>query len=203
VRLGIFGGTFDPPHIGHLIVAQDAMTTLGLDGVVFVPAAQPPHKLDEAISPPAIRLAMVKAAIAGAARFEVDDIELRRSGPSWTVQTLREFTKRLPDADLYLLMGSDQFAEFESWREPEEIRRLARLVVLTREGAATDDADVRKVRVTRVDVSSTDVRNRVAAGQPIRFLVPDAVEALIRLHRLYVAGSAAHESGRTGMAPAG
>lgn len=203
MRLGIFGGTFDPPHIGHLIVAQDAMAALGLDGVIFVPAAQPPHKLDESIAPPAVRLAMVRAAIAGTDGFEVDDVELRRKGPSWSVDTLREFRKRLPDADLHLLIGSDQFAEFDTWREPAEIRRLARLVVLAREGTATAAEGVRVVRVTRIDVSSTDVRNRVAEGKPIRFLVPDAVAALIRLHGLYGAGSAVPGSGRTGMAPAG
>jgi nicotinate-nucleotide adenylyltransferase len=203
VRLGVFGGTFDPPHIGHLIAAQDARSALGLDRVIFVPASVPPHKRTDEITPPGTRLAMVRAAIAGDAGFEVDDLELRRAGPSWTVDTLRELRARLPDAELFLLIGSDQFAEFESWREPAGIRRLARLVVLTREGGSDGPDSVDCVTVTRIDVSSTGIRARVAAGEPIRYVVPAAVEALIRLHGLYGASPEAERAGRTGEAPAG
>jgi nicotinate-nucleotide adenylyltransferase len=203
VRLGVFGGTFDPPHIGHLIAAQDARSALGLDRVVFVPAAVPPHKRTEAITPPGTRLAMVRAAIAGDAGFELDDLELRREGPSWTVDTLRALRDRLPDAELFLLIGTDQFAEFETWREPSEIRRLARVAVLTREGESDAPDGVRIVQVTRIDVSSTGIRARAAAGEPIRYLVPPAVEALIRLHGLYGATSAPGPAGRTGERPTG
>ena len=203
MRLGVFGGTFDPPHIGHLIVAQDARRALGLDRVVFVPASIPPHKRTDSITPPGTRLAMVRAAIAGDTGFEVDDLELRREGPSWTVETLRSLRSRLPDAELILLIGSDQYAEFESWREPGEIRRLARLAVLTREGGADQPDDVDTVAVTRIDVSSTGIRARAAAGEPIRYLVPNAVEALIRLHGLYGASPVEEAAGRTGARPAG
>jgi nicotinate-nucleotide adenylyltransferase len=201
VKLGVFGGTFDPPHIGHLIAAQDAKSALGLDRVIFVPAAVPPHKRDDTVSAPGTRLAMVQAAIAGADGFEVDDLELRRGGPSWTVDTLRELAARLPGSELFLLIGSDQYAEFESWREPDVIRQLAKVAVLTRENGAGQAAGVHTVRVTRIDVSSTDIRRRMAEGQPIRFLVPAAVEALIRLHGLY--GAIPVDRDRIGIVPGG
>jgi nicotinate-nucleotide adenylyltransferase len=184
VRLGVFGGTFDPPHAGHLIAAQDAHGGLGLERVLFVPAGEPPHKPSHALSPARVRLELVRAAVAGDARFVVDDLELRRAGPSFTVDTLRALHAAEPAAELFLLLGADQYADLEHWREPAEIRRLARLAVLDREGRVPDDG-AERVRVTRVDISSTDIRRRVAAGRPVRYLVPDAVEALIRRHGLY------------------
>jgi nicotinate-nucleotide adenylyltransferase len=186
VRLGVFGGTFDPPHIGHLVAAQDARTALDLDRVILVPAAVPPHKLDRPVTPGHLRLELLRAAVAGDARFEVDDVELRRGGPSWTVDTLRALRACRPGAELFLLVGMDQFAEFDTWREPHEIRRLARIAVLARGGAAVPaGADWTAVNVTRIDLASTEIRRRVAAGLPIRFLVRDAVEALIVRHGLY------------------
>jgi len=186
VRLGIFGGTFDPPHIGHLVAAQDARTALDLDRVILVPAAVPPHKLDRPITPGQLRLELLRAAVAGDARFEVDDVELRRGGPSWTVDTLRALRECRPGAELFLLVGMDQFAEFDTWREPHEIRRLARIAVLSRGGVvAPAGADWTAVNVTRIDLASTEIRRRVAAGLPIRFLVPDAVESLVVRHGLY------------------
>jgi len=186
VKLGLFGGTFDPPHLGHLIAAQDARTILGLDTIVFVPAASPPHKRDEDITPAGTRLAMLRAAVADDPSFEVDDLELHRSGPSYTVDTVRTYRERLPDAGIVLLMGSDQYAEFDTWREPEVIRRLATIAVLTREGGRADPADgVLTARVTRIDISSTEIRRRVRNGEPIGYMVPPAVEALIRLNSLY------------------
>ncbi|HUF67775.1 MAG TPA: nicotinate-nucleotide adenylyltransferase [Longimicrobiales bacterium] len=201
MKLGVFGGTFDPPHIGHLIAAQDAKSALALDRVIFVPAAVPPHKRDDTVSAAGTRLAMVRAAIAGADGFEVDDLELRRGGPSWTVDTLRELAARLPGSELFLLIGSDQHAEFESWREPDKIGQLAKVAVLTRENGVRQAAGVHTVRVTRIDVSSTDIRRRTAEGQPIRFLVPAAVEALIRLHGLY--GAIPGDRDRIGIVPGG
>jgi len=201
VKLGIFGGTFDPPHIGHLIVAQDATTVLGLDRVVFIPAAEPPHKRGETITEASVRLAMVRAAVAEVDEFEADDLELRRGGSSWTVDTVREIAGRSPSVELFLLLGSDQYTEFETWRDPAGILRLARLAVLTREGGDVHLDGALAVRVTRIDLSSTDIRRRVAAGEPVRFLVPAAVETIIRKHGLYtVARSGAV---RTGMAPPG
>jgi nicotinate-nucleotide adenylyltransferase len=186
VRLGIFGGTFDPPHVGHLIAAQDALLALSLDRVHFIPAALPPHKQTRAVTPAALRVALLAAAIRGDDRFRVDDLELERTGPSYTVDTLREYQTRQPDATLFLLIGADQWAEFETWREPDEIRHIARVAVLTREGAGAPGTGVVEVPVTRIDLTSTDVRNRVADGRPIRYLVPAAVAELIHRHRLYL-----------------
>jgi nicotinate-nucleotide adenylyltransferase len=183
VRLGIFGGTFDPPHLGHLIAAQDAFSALGLDRVLFVPAAVPPHKQGGVSTPAEARLEMLRAAVAGDPRFEVDDLELRRPGPSYTVDTLRELRRRDPSASLSILMGVDQFCALHTWREPLEIARLAEVVVLTRDGIVDVgtplDIPYRLVPVTRIDLSATEIRRRVAAGEPIRYLVPPAVESII------------------------
>ncbi|MGH7505651.1 MAG: nicotinate-nucleotide adenylyltransferase [Longimicrobiales bacterium] len=186
MRIGIFGGTFDPPHLGHLIAAQDAHAALALDRLVFVPAARPPHKRDRMLTDGATRLRLVEAALQDDDRFEADDLELRRDGPSYTVDTLRAFHTRHPGAELILLVGADQFQELHSWHEAAEVRRLAVIGVLEREGAAVDgtqggaeDGRVRHVPVTRIDVSSTDIRRRIDGRQPIRYLVPAAVERLI------------------------
>jgi nicotinate-nucleotide adenylyltransferase len=199
VNIGLFGGTFDPPHAGHLIVAQDAALALGLDRILFIPAAQPPHKIGTPVTGAALRLDMLKLAVGEDARFGIERLELERSGPSFTVDTLR-LLREAEDVELTLLMGADQYAEFSSWREPEEIRRLARLAVLMREGmsgaAAGSGASWRpfavemadgtlSVAVTRIDISSTAVRRRVAEGMSIRYLVPPAVERFILDHRLY------------------
>lgn len=188
MKLGIFGGTFDPPHVGHLIVAQDALLRLELERVLFVPAATPPHKMQRAVSPAEVRLALLERAIGDDARFEIADLELRRAGPSYTVDTLRELRKSRPAAELYFLVGVDQFRELSTWRAPEEVARLARLVVLSR--GESDIAGLAgpphlPLTVSRVDVSSTEIRRRVAAGEPIRYLVPPGVEEMIRARGLY------------------
>lgn len=186
MKLGIFGGTFDPPHLCHLVAAQDALDRLGLDRVILVPAATPPHKLERTITPGEFRLEMLRAAVANDARLEVDDVELRRTGPSWTVDTLRTFRDRWPSAELYLILGMDQFIEFDTWREPDVIAGLARLAVLSRAGTGADASDRWiPVPVTRIDITSTEIRERVATGRPIRYLVPEAVESLIERHGLY------------------
>jgi nicotinate-nucleotide adenylyltransferase len=195
VRLGVFGGTFDPPHIGHLIVARDVLERLGLARVLFVPALEPPHKRGRSISPAGVRLEMLQAAVSRHPGFAVDDLELRRSGPSYTVDTLLALRERHADDELFLLLGADQYADLDSWHRPEEIRRLARIVVLARGGDAPG-GDVLSVPVTRIDISSTGVRSRVADGRSIRWLVPEAVEHLIRHHHLYdnvVAGASGGE----------
>jgi nicotinate-nucleotide adenylyltransferase len=192
VKTGLLGGTFDPPHLGHLIVAQDAALALGLDRIVFIPAAVPPHKLGQPITPAPLRARMLELALDADQRFGIDALELERSGPSFTVDTLRDLSRREPATEWTLLLGADQFAEFSTWREPDEIRRLARLAVLSRGGndgretAARAVAGVTAVPVTRIDISSTEVRRRVAAGRPIRYLVPAAVEQFIFEQGLYV-----------------
>lgn len=190
VRVGIFGGSFDPPHLGHLIVAQDAFARLRLDRVLWMPAALPPHKRDREVTPPSVRLEMVRAAVSGDERFEVSDAEARRPGPSWTVETLRGLEGYQKGSELVLLLGADQYREFHTWREPDAIARMARLVVLSREGEVGDDGPTasvahRRQPVTRIDISSTAIRDRVARGEPIRYLVRPEVEAIIRRENLY------------------
>ncbi len=211
MRLGVFGGTFDPPHLGHLVVAQDACTALALDGVLFVLAASPPHKQGRAHTPAPIRLEMLQAATRGDPRFQACDIELRRRGPSYTVDTLRELAAEDPARELFLLIGADQARDFAAWRAPDEIVRLATVVALSREGEemppGTPVQALRWLPVTRLDISATDIRRRVSVGEPIRYLVPDAVEAIIRREGLYGRGSGAESrevgSGTPSAPPAG
>ena len=195
VRVGVFGGPFDPPHVGHLVVARDVAEALHLDRMVWMPAGSPPHKQGEPISSPALRLDMTRAAVHGEDGFEVSDLEVRREGPSYTVDTLRTLREREPDVRLHLVMGADQFASFGTWRKPAEITRLARLAVMDRGGTEADrldpgiDAQVDVVPVTRLDISSTDVRTRVRQGRSVRHLVPDAVRRIIEDRGLYARGS--------------
>lgn len=189
MKIGIFGGTFDPPHIGHVIAAQDACTALALDRFIFMPAAQPPHKQGSGVSDASVRLEMLAAAVAGNPLFEISTIELNRSGPSYTVDTLRQLSAQFREDVLFLLIGVDQVREFATWREPQEVLQLAQLVMLSRSG--TDEPGEQNkfvkhtVAVTRIDVSSTLIRRRVAEGQPIRYLVADAVAEIVAREGLY------------------
>ncbi len=191
-RLGLLGGTFDPPHIGHLIVAQDVFEALELDRLVFLPSNQPPHKHAVPVTAARTRLEMTRAAVSGDARFEVSDVELRRGGVSFTVDTLRQYRELEPGAQLHFVVGSDQAACLESWREPEVVAQLATLVVMERSGRSPEqvrpqlDLPFRLVPVTRVEVSSTQIRDRRRAGKPIDYLVPDEVIRIIERERLYV-----------------
>ena len=175
--------------MGHLIAAQDACRALDLDRLIFVPAADPPHKRERAVSPPEVRLEMLRAAAEDNPSFEISTIELERAGPSYTVATLRELEAGHPEDSLYLLIGVDQVREFWTWREPEQILAISSVIMLERAGSELpgEKADfVRQiVPVTRIDVSSTLVRERVAAGQPIRYLVPDRVIEIIEREGLY------------------
>jgi nicotinate-nucleotide adenylyltransferase len=156
--------------------------------VLWIPSAVPPHKVATVQAPAEARLEMVRAAIEGDPRFEADDLELRRPGPSYTVDTLRDLARRHAGAELVLLIGADNLREIPGWREPQEILKLARVAVLSRDGAGVPpDAPVPAVavEVTRVDVSATEVRRRAAAGETIRYLVPDAVRALVERRGLY------------------
>lgn len=188
MKTGVWGGTFDPPHLGHLVAASDAADALGLDVVLWVVSAAHPLKKGAVRTPAEVRLEMVRAAIAGDPRFEASGLELEREGPSYTVDTLRELHGRRPGGELFFLTGADNLRDFPRWKEPAEIQRLARLVVLSRQGEQVTPGGAYgalPVQVTRVDVSATEVRRRVAAGETIRYLVPDAVGALIRRHGLY------------------
>lgn len=188
MRLGLYGGTFDPPHLGHLVAASDACHVLRLDRVLWIPAAVHPLKGGSVRTPPALRMEMVRAAVAGDPRFHADDLELRRQGPSYTVDTLREVRARHPEAALFFLTGADNLAELPRWRQPDEIARIATLAVVSREGETLADDlpyPALHVPVTRVDVSSTLVRRHAAEGRSLRYLVPDAVRAIIERERLY------------------
>lgn len=188
MRLGIFGGTFDPPHIGHLIAAQEIHDQVGLDRLLLVPAAVPPHKRDERVTAGALRLEMLRAAIGDDDRFEVSDLELERDGPSYTIDTLRTLRDTHPAAELHLAIGADQLAELESWKDPDAIVELATLVAFPRAGRPPDTDGrwpVRTVAVPEIDISSTRLRDRVMAGRPIRYWVAEGVEAVIVREGLY------------------
>lgn len=186
--IGVFGGTFDPPHLGHLVAASEAAQVLGLERVVWVPSASHPFKGGRVRTSAEVRLEMVRGAIAGDARFEASDLELRRAGPSYTVDTLRELAVGTGGTELFLLIGADNLRELPLWHEPGEIVRLARLAVVTREGEGVPPDSVfpaRQVAIPRLDVSSTEVRRRVARGACIRYLVPEPVREIIERRGLY------------------
>lgn len=188
MRIGVFGGTFDPPHTGHLLAASDAFDALRLDKLLFIPAAGQPLK-SAIVAPPADRLAMVERLVAGDPRFVADPIEIERGGLSFTVDTLRALHARWKSDSslaLVLLLGADAADTLPQWREPAEVAALAEVVVLSRTGSGgSAAAQGRAIHTRRVDVSSTEIRARVAAGQSIRGFVPEAVAAYIEDRRLY------------------
>jgi len=183
MRTGILGGSFDPIHHGHLILARAAREELKLDRVIFIPANKSPHKTDTKPATAEDRLKMVELAIAGEEGFEASNIELERPAPSYTVDTIRELKKLHPRDEFVLLIGADNVPAFDTWREPEEIRRLAKIAVLDRGGkpVAHDWPVVHRL----VDISSTDIRARAAAGRSIRYLTPAPVCDYIASHSLY------------------
>ena len=181
-RVGIFGGTFDPVHVGHLAIANSALDELGLDRVYFVPARRAPLKEDGPIASAADRLAMLTAAIADEPRFRVSRVELEREGPSFTVDTLEALHG---EGDLFLILGSDAYADFERWREPARIRALATVVLAARPGAPNAPAGVRMLDSPLLDISSRELRARAARGRSLRYLVVEATLRYIEEHRLY------------------
>ena len=189
LRVGIFGGTFDPPHVGHLSVARDVADALRLDRTVWMPAGRPPHKERDRHAPAEDRLAMVRAAIVGEAGFEVDAREVERPGPSYTVDSVRELSAELPGAELFVIVGADQFRSFGGWHDPEGILEHARLVVMNRPGESEPPLDtdprVLRVAVRQIDVSSTDVRETVCAGADASPMVPNGVLEIIEERGLY------------------
>jgi nicotinate-nucleotide adenylyltransferase len=203
--LGILGGTFDPVHHGHLRIALDALEQLDLAEVRLIPLAHAVHR-DQPETPAELRLAMLQAATAGHAGLVADDRELRRTGASYTVDTLRSLHAELPGRDLCLLLGDDAFAGFPDWRDPDGILQLANIAVLRRPGDSdpfTGDAgelmrarrvdalqpgiagQIQIVGVTQLDIASSDIRARLRAGRQIDFLVPESVLAIIQRHGLY------------------
>lgn len=197
-RVGVMGGTFDPIHVGHLMLAEQARDGLGLARVLFVPAGQPWRKAGRHIAPVADRVAMVRAALAGDPHFALSTVEAERTGPSYTVETLAQLQAELGGAaDLFFIIGQDALTDLPHWRDPGGIIRQARLAVAGRPGLPPVDvaaleaaipgitARIDRVHMPQVDISSTDIRQRVAAGRSIRYLVPAGVEAYIRERGLY------------------
>ena len=202
-QIGVFGGTFDPPHFGHLIVARDAVDELALDRVLLVLSARPPHRSRADVTPAAVRWAMLEAAVADDPLLEASDLETRRPGPSYTADTLAELRRRDPAAQLVLLMGVDQWRQLECWHEPERIGHFATVAVMERAGEAARDLALRvpwrHCPVTRVEISSTGIRARVRARRSIRHMVPDPVRSIIEREGLY--STREPSVAATGMAP--
>lgn len=211
MRIGIFGGSFDPVHIGHLIAAEAAREQASLDRVLFMPAALPPHKLNRRLATATDRKAMLELATSGHPAFDVSSLELDRDRISYTVDTMRTLSSLFPRDRLVLLLGPDAFREFSAWREPEEIAQRAELVTVERdqldhtERLRSDDALNRllgsetveriignRVRMPAVGIRSTDIRHAVQSGRSIRYLVPSAVAVYIARQRLYTAKSPLH-----------
>ena len=203
--IGVFGGTFDPVHNGHLRIALDAREALGLDEIRLIPLAQAVHR-DQPEAPAALRLEMLQAAIAGRSGLVADDRELRRSGPSYSIDTLHSLRSDFPDSSMCLLLGDDAFSGFAAWRDPQGILDIANIAVLQRPGRQLPRAPAleeifRKHRasrldpartgqilfcpVTQLDIASSDIRSRVANGRSVDYLLPAAVVDLIRQHGLY------------------
>lgn len=201
-RVGILGGAFNPPHLGHLWLAQEAHTRLGLDRVLLVPFGEPPHRVLDADPGPRERLRLAQIAVEGDDRLLVSPIETNRSGPSYMADTLTLLIEIEPAAELTLILGADQAMKLRGWHEPEQVLELAGLAVADREGVGRDDvaealdglpgADaIQGFELPRIEISSTLIRERVAAGLPIRYLVPDAVAEHIASTGLYRAASTA------------
>lgn len=203
MRLGLFGGTFDPPHVGHLLAATDACDYLALDQLVFIPAALQPLKAGRTVAPAEVRLEMLQAMVDGDPRFRVDPVEIERGGLSFTVDTLQSYAERHSGAERFFFVGVDALQTLDSWREPGRVVSLARLAVLARaaaEGALVNEAELRErvrtlggaaaldpvvLTTRRVDVSSTEIRGRVQEGKPIRGFVLEAVARCIEERGLY------------------
>ena len=195
MRLGIFGGAFDPVHNGHLLLAEQCREQCQLDEVWFVPTKIPPHKDAGSLSPDADRVEMLKLATAGRREFVVSEIELRREEVSWTVDTLRQLRSERPDDELFLLIGADSLRDFPTWKEPEAIAELASVIAVNRGETSFKEltADlspklsdsVQLVTMPGISISATDLRRRVCEGKSIRYLVPRSVEEFIESRGLF------------------
>jgi nicotinate-nucleotide adenylyltransferase len=201
MRLGLFGGTFDPVHYGHLLLAEQCREQCALDEVWFIPAGRPPHKGNAKISPAQARAEMLELAVAGDPRFVVSRIEFDRDGPSYTVETLERLKAEGPDRELHLLIGADSLTDLPTWREPRRILELATVVAVNRGDRPLPNLDLiasrigqppdlrlRLVEMPGIDLSATDIRRRVKEGHSIRFMTPRAVEAYITAQKMYREG---------------
>jgi nicotinate-nucleotide adenylyltransferase len=183
MRIGIYGGTFNPVHHGHLILARQALEEFKLDRLIFVPAAESPFKIQNHTAPPSDRLAMLRLAIAGEDRFSVDPLEIERGGISYSIDTVKMFRTRNPEAELFFLVGEDNADRLTEWHRFEELKKLVCFVVLSR----SEDFESSQYPVVqrRIEISSTEIRNRVAKQDSINYLVPESVKHYIEQHQLY------------------
>lgn len=198
LRIGFFGGTFDPPHNGHLMIAHKAIDELGLDEVNFVPSRQPPHKRDEKITPIEHRVEMVRLAIQGNPRFLLSYIDVDREGPTYSVDSLRTLRDGWHEStEIYFLMGADSLASILSWHKPEELIRMCKLAVFARPGFNADIVELESklpgirertvfMNTAPMDISATEIQRRVHAGESIKEMVPEIVEKYIKANRLYM-----------------
>jgi len=199
-RIGVLGGTFNPVHMGHLVLAQDALEGRRLDRMLFVPSASPPHKEHANVLGAAHRLAMLEAALHGDARFDISTVELDRGGVSYSVETMRELKAQRPDAEFFFVIGADSLYDLHEWRKPYALLEMCEFIVMGRPGYTETAITPETVRLNApwpsrlrrnlvaghlVDISSSDIRRRVAGGRRIRYLVPEAVESYISEHHLY------------------
>jgi nicotinate-nucleotide adenylyltransferase len=191
MKLALFGGSFNPPHVGHLIVIECVRDALQFDKVLFIPSAQTPNKQNSVLAPAAARLAMTQLAVEHNAAFEVSDIEIQRKGISYTIDTINAVSALYPRASLSLIIGSDNLLEFETWKAPDDILAKAELVVMTRPGYDLRTIDSKLIRIAKmvnvpaIGISSTDIRRRVKLGRSITYLVPPKVHDFILGRRLY------------------
>ena len=202
MRLGVMGGTFDPIHHGHLVAASEVQTRFGLDEVVFVPTGQPWQKDEREVSPAEHRYLMTVVATASNPRFTVSRVDIDRPGPTYTIDTLRDLHTERPDAELFFITGADALAQILSWKDADELFRLAHFIGVTRPGYVLSESGLPADRVTLQEVpamaiSSTDCRARVERAEPVWYLVPDGVVQYVNKYRLYAAGSPAGAPART------
>ena len=189
MKLGLFGGSFDPVHLGHLLVAQAAVEELGLDRFFFIPAAQSPFKSENKIASAEVRLQLLRLALAGKTNCEIDEQEIRRGGISYSIETLRDYAKRFPGAQLFYLIGADNISKLNEWREASELAKLAEFVAIPRPGES--EAQFPKLfhgRILKgfpIEISSSQIRARIKAGLPVENLVPPFVAEAIRAAKLY------------------
>lgn len=197
-RVGIMGGTFDPVHIGHLLIAEQSYRQYGLDYVIFMPAGRPPHKQDQEIISNKDRLAMLRLATEDIPYFRVSDYELNKQGLSYTFETLSELSRKFPDTEYYFIMGADSVKDMDHWRYPEIILNLAHILAAVRDNTDIQalQAEAQRLRekysarisllgAPELDISSRELRGRIAAGQSIRFMVPEKVRNYIYYYHLY------------------
>jgi nicotinate-nucleotide adenylyltransferase len=190
-RVGLMGGTFDPIHHGHLFAAEEVRYAFSLDKVVFVPAGRPWQKTESSVTPAELRYEMTKIATAGEPAFEVSRIEIDRPGPTYTVDTLREFRDCRPAAQLFFITGSDAIHQILTWKDADAALALATFVAVTRpthDLSAVKNPAIATLEIPALTISSTDIRRRIAEGRPVRYLLPDAVASFIDEHGLYRAG---------------